>query len=417
MRRSSARGRDFLNENKSEAVEWAKNRRAQAEVAAAKRRERKLREESALHAQEEYERQIEQYKTSGSGGGDGGGGNVGSPSVIASWDAHSRPSDSTVKSRQAIQMDGPFGRSWNDEFASSSTSGWQPLATNLLDEEPPELPRRQQGRHLQQGDKAARVVKGTADTVLRRKAADKLAEQQRHESALEHARVQAAAERRLAADRLRRQRESEDFTPNAQDIAPYREGPSRDSKPRRTRMPPPLLQSAPVCPPPLHMQPSLVDTPSDTALFNADPNSLGWEAFQQLMQQEENVVKDAALPQPLPEAPRQRPVGPPGCAPPLWGRSPAGVAQERFGDLPQGQEQACLGGGRWWVVPTACACKAQQGEEGCRKSKANHNAAQRQNSGRNQDGGQAGAAFEARWADLAEGGSRCRQRRQGHRPQ
>ena len=58
-------GRDFLQENKGDAIAWAKQRRAKAQAAAQKRAERKQKEEAALKAQQEYESQIEQYKQRG----------------------------------------------------------------------------------------------------------------------------------------------------------------------------------------------------------------------------------------------------------------------------------------------------------------------------------------------------------------
>jgi hypothetical protein len=97
--RGNAPERDFLQQNKGDAIEWAKQRRAKAQAAAEKRAERKRKEEAALLAQQEYESQIEQYKqrafpaTSGSHEGARGGDS--SPVAAPSWE--DTPIGSAVK--------------------------------------------------------------------------------------------------------------------------------------------------------------------------------------------------------------------------------------------------------------------------------------------------------------------------------
>ena len=67
-RASAAQRREAVNRidrNRTDAIEWAKQRRAKAAAAEAKREERKRAQAAAIKAQEEYEEQLEQYKQRG----------------------------------------------------------------------------------------------------------------------------------------------------------------------------------------------------------------------------------------------------------------------------------------------------------------------------------------------------------------
>ena len=65
QRRASASKRreavDRVDRNKTDSIEWAKQRRAKAAAAEAKREERRRAQAAAIKAQEEYEEQLEQY--------------------------------------------------------------------------------------------------------------------------------------------------------------------------------------------------------------------------------------------------------------------------------------------------------------------------------------------------------------------
>ena len=230
---------DRIDRNRTDAIEWAKQRRAKAAVAEAKREERKRAQAAAIKAQEEYEEQLEQYKQRGyapshafSVNAEGGT----AAEEPASWDdtpiggvmpsrqqsraPRSGPATNSQqqqqRQRQQQQPDGPFGRSWNDGFAE--TSGWSMMSDNLLDEEPPPAAvkkstarsrgrgrgrGRGQARGEGQGGSDSRAPRSSLKSVKEERERRKQEEQDRHEEALRQARIQAAAERRLAAERAR----------------------------------------------------------------------------------------------------------------------------------------------------------------------------------------------------------------------
>lgn len=247
QRRASAAKRqeavDRIDRNKTDAIEWAKQRRAKAAAAEAKREERRRAEAAAIKAQEEYEDQLEQYKQRGyapshafevNEQGD-------SSAEPASWEdtpigaavpsrARAReqrlssggggqsghPQQQRRRQQQHQQADGPFGRTWNDGFADSP--GWSMMSDGLLDEDPvsattksPAYGRgrgrnRGRGRGRAGGDRRGsepRAPRSSLKSVKEDRERRKQAEQESHEKALRQARIQAAAERRLAAERAR----------------------------------------------------------------------------------------------------------------------------------------------------------------------------------------------------------------------
>ena len=321
-RERRAKPADRVQRNKTDSIAWAKKRREQAEAAERKRAERKRAEEAAKKAHEEYEEQLEQYKQRGfAPAGAFPTNGAAAAEEPASWD--DTPIGSAIppprqRQRQPAAApprqpggggepkpgpkpggeDGPFGRSWNDGFADTTSGGWAMMGDNLLDEEPPPprespAPRgRGRGRGRAGGRAAAggrgrgekRQPRSSVKEVRQRRDEQKQEEQRQHEEALTQARIQAAAERRLAADRGRMRSAAAPEEPPVPAPAPA---------PAPTPAPAPAVRRSGGTPlSPKQRGPTPTEAALDAALAHADPNAMGWEDFQRMLDQPDEAIAE-----------------------------------------------------------------------------------------------------------------------------
>eukprot|EP01051_Picozoa_sp_SAG22_P019528 SAG22_NODE_3636_length_1601_cov_6.085885_1_plen_433_part_10 len=326
--------RDFLAENRSAALDFARKRREKAEAAAVAREARKAAEAAELEKQEEYMQEVEAYheqaRARGVSYGGGGGSDSGQPAESArepepassSWG--DVPIGAAVKLRpwqsaaagggagsdrrgqhhhQHARKEKPvkpaFGREWNAGFADAGPA-WSMLPANTLeDDEPldysPPPPRRKKPPPPQKRKKVAEGRGGEggsaaspgqhAAEVRQRKERQRNETQARHEAQLAQARKQQASERRLAAARQAAVGENRGVKPFAALRAQLQEdgpdagvigfrasGADGGAAGRRRR---PLTEAAKVG--------GRGAAPGAGGLAMADPSQVSWADFQRMM--------------------------------------------------------------------------------------------------------------------------------------
>ena len=374
QRRASAKGQppqqqrergNAVDRNKTDSIAWAKERRAKAVAAEEKRAERKRVEAAAIAAQEKYEAELEDYKQRGyapshafeaNGGGGGGLMGRGEPEPAASWEdtpigaavpnrvpaRHQQQQPSRQPRRQQQQQQqqddgGIFGRNWNDGFADGGGGGWNMMSDSLLEEPPPPPPppkQRSSARGQGRGrGAAARGGRGGEDRggrgegrapgssrrdVKQVRERRKQEEQESHEEALRQARIQAAAERRLAADRARMHdggggngggrgggdrgggglaRSPRGGGSRSPELAPavQRRSPTLSAKQRGAAVAPRTNSSSPRL-----RGPAAAEAMLDAALASMDPSNMSWADMQRMMDMPADEYAASLAPPPNP---------------------------------------------------------------------------------------------------------------------